>query len=139
MLLVLLIIFPLSSCVSNYRPIDPPIVYCDPAQIQLLACIESFKVKGLVFRCIGYGSMLPIIKTGDYLIVMPKTFSENDLLEKIVVYKSKSNNLAVSHRLVRKDKEGYLAKGDHNLAADIEYVTRQNFIGEVIEIFRAEK
>jgi signal peptidase I len=139
MLLLLLIIFPLSSCVSNYRPINPPIVYCNPAQIELLACTESFKVKGLVFHCIGYGSMLPIIKTDDYLIVMPKTFSENDLLGKIVAYKSNNVAVAVTHRLVRKYKEGYVAKGDNNLAADIEYVTQQNIIGEVIEIFRAKK
>lgn len=83
--------------------------------------------------------MLPIIKTDDYLIVMPKTFSENDLLGKIVAYKSNNVAVAVTHRLVRKYKEGYVAKGDNNLAADIEYVTQQNIIGEVIEIFRAKK
>lgn len=83
--------------------------------------------------------MEPLIKTGDFVVASPVVFDDR-LLGKVVAYRPKWNPGIVSHRLVSGNSvEGFIASGDNNPRSEAsERVTKQNFVGEIVSIYRVE-
>ena len=73
-------------------------------------------------------------------MVVPSSFGDH-LKGKVAVYKAKWNdNKPVMHRLVSGNaKDGFIASGDNNARSEAaERVRADNFVGEVVSIYRTE-
>ena len=83
------------------------------------------------------GSMMPLIHQGDYLVVVPTSFSK-DLLGKVCTYHPAWNHEQnTTHRMVAWDSGGFIASGDHNPTSEPqERVTAANYVGEVVAIYK---
>lgn len=97
--------------------------------------IVSAKVKGQDPSFLGYqikavlsGSMEPEIQTGSIIIIEQ---THEDLLKvgDVVTFLTKENIL-VTHRIVEKEENTYITKGDNNNGNDVEPVLSQNIIGK---------
>jgi len=85
-----------------------------------------------LFNCsiliITSGSMEPEISVGEAVIIKTEnTYEVGD----IVTYNVEDKYL-VTHRIVNKDKENYITKGDKNNTNDKEKITNDNIEGKVI-------
>ncbi|SHE31204.1 signal peptidase I [Clostridium fallax] len=87
------------------------------------------------YNTIGYrtytiltGSMEPKIKPGD--IVLVKKVAEDELKEGDIIT-FKEDNRIVTHRIVEKNNNGFITKGDNNNVKDSEIVKENNIIGQV--------
>lgn len=75
------------------------------------------------------GSMEPTIKTSDIIIVkLTKEVSENDIIT------FKADNNFITHRIIKKDNEQIITKGDANNTEDLP-ITDDAVVGKVIYIF----
>lgn len=80
-----------------------------------------------IFR-IETGSMEPNIKIGDLIIVkLTKNINEGD----VIVYEDE-NKAVICHRLIKKDKEKLITKGDNNNSED-DPIYIEDVIGKVIK------
>ncbi len=76
-------------------------------------------------------SMEPTIKAGDY--VMFKSTSFEEVIEKdIIVYRSESGRFII-HRVIEKNNEYIICKGDNNPVADEEHITSDMIIGKYVK------
>ena len=83
---------------------------------------------GYTFFEVATGSMSDTIEIGDVVIVkITKEVNEND----IIVYKEKEN--FITHRLIEKDGDKLVAKGDANNSED-KPITEEQILGKVIYI-----
>lgn len=83
---------------------------------------------GYTFFEVATGSMANTIEIGDVVIVeLTKEVSEND----IIVYKDE--NSFVTHRLIKKNDNELIAKGDANNSED-KPITSEQILGKVIYI-----
>ena len=75
------------------------------------------------------GSMEPTIKTSDIIIVkLTKEVSENDIIT------FKADNNFITHKIIKKDNEQIITKGDANNTEDLP-ITDDAVVGKVIYIF----
>lgn len=85
---------------------------------------------------IATGSMEPMIKPGDIILV--KKIEESNNLQKGDVIQFKSEQILISHRIIEiveeKGRKSYLTKGDNNSAADSELVQPEQIKGEIIQV-----
>lgn len=83
---------------------------------------------GYTFFEVATGSMSPTIEVGDIVIVkITKDVEEND----IIVYKEEKN--FITHRLIEKEDDKWIAKGDANNSQD-KPIEQSDILGEVIKI-----
>ena len=83
---------------------------------------------GYTFFEVATGSMSSTIEIGDVVIVkITKDVSEND----IIVYKENDN--FITHRLIKKENNTLIAKGDANNSED-KPITEEQILGQVIKI-----
>lgn len=83
---------------------------------------------GYTFFEVATGSMSPTIEIGDVVIVkLTKEVEEND----IIVYKE--NKSIITHRLIEKDEQQLITRGDANNSED-KPITENMVLGEVIKI-----
>lgn len=81
----------------------------------------------LLFQ-IQSGSMEPTIKAKEIiLVVKKKNYNQND----IITYKNE-NGYFITHRIVNKNVEGYITKGDFNNTEDEKIVKQEQIKGKVI-------
>ena len=74
------------------------------------------------------GSMLPEIGVGDIIAIMKKEeYKEDD----IITYQV-NDSYFITHRIVKKEEDGYVTKGDNNNTADREKVKVEQINGKVI-------
>ncbi|NLX64481.1 MAG: signal peptidase I [Clostridiaceae bacterium] len=89
---------------------------------------------------IATGSMEPVIKPGDMILVKKiRTKDEVHLLKEGDIIQFKRGEILISHRIkeVIEDKDQglrFITKGDNNSSADLEPVTPENLKGKVIGI-----
>ena len=99
------------------------IFYLTPISTSLLYSYFGFHV-----LYIQSGSMEPTIEIGEAVIIQKQENYEKD---DIVTYYTQEKYL-VTHRIQRKDEEGYKTKGDHNNREDKEIVEKEKIQGKVI-------
>lgn len=83
---------------------------------------------GISVDSIMSGSMEPVLKTGG--IVFTDTKDRRPEIGDIVTYQAGENR--VTHRVIRKESEGYVTKGDANNKEDPTVVTADQITGKVI-------
>ncbi len=84
-------------------------------------------VKGSVIKSVAAtGSMEPVISEHSYVLLEPAPF-EDLRVGDIVTYLHPAVNEPVTHRLIAKRGDGFIAKGDHNSDVDNVYVTKANY------------
>lgn len=88
-----------------------------------------FKVVGFRTYSILSGSMEPEINTGDLAIVRSAK-SDDIKVGDIITFKY--DGKVVTHRVVEKNEEGFITKGDNNNASDNEIVRGEDLIGKVL-------
>lgn len=80
------------------------------------------------FYIVQSGSMEPIIKIADLIVVN----EENEYyLNDIVTYRD-TNQSIVTHRIVEKNNNSFVTKGDANRERDREEILKKQIIGKVI-------
>lgn len=89
---------------------------------------EYANVFGYTFFEVATGSMYPTIEVGDVVIVkLTNDTKEND----IIVYKEGKD--IITHRLIRKENDTLITKGDANNSVD-KSIMKQQVLGQVIYI-----
>lgn len=74
------------------------------------------------------GSMIPEIGVGDIIVIMKQEeYKEDD----IITYQV-NDSYFITHRIVKKEEDGYVTKGDNNNTADREKVKVEQINGKVI-------
>lgn len=87
-----------------------------------------FKIFDISILTISTGSMEPEIQIGEAIIIKGQsTYEVGD----IITYNVK-NLYLVTHRIVEKEGENYITKGDKNNINDKEKVSKNNIEGKVI-------
>ncbi len=97
--------------------------------------VEKYVFKKEYINYFGYtifevasGSMAPTINVGDIVLVkLTKDINQND----IITYKE--NNYFITHRVIKKDNDKIIAKGDYNDSVDKD-VNLNDVLGKVIKI-----
>ena len=79
-----------------------------------------------MFR-VGSGSMVPYLNVNDLVIV--KVCDDYDIND-IITYLD--DDLYVTHRIIKKEKNGFITKGDFNNAEDDLIISKQNIVGKVV-------
>lgn len=104
----------------------------------ILGCYYIFQIKilkndyanlfGYTFFEVATGSMSGTIEIGDVVITqITKEVNEND----IIVYKEENN--FITHRIIKKDGENIITKGDANNSEDSP-INSEKVLGKVIKI-----
>lgn len=86
------------------------------------------KIYGFSVATVSSGSMEPNLQVGDVIIM--KEFESYDVND-IVTFNSNDECL-VTHRIIRKDGNNFITKGDSNNTKDTETVSIENVEGKVI-------
>lgn len=103
----------------------------------VLILINNFMSKSdAIFKAVGFrtysilsGSMEPEIRTGDLAIVKSAKMNQVEPGD-VITFKYEGN--IVTHRIVEKNEEGFITKGDNNNAEDTEIVKEEELIGKVL-------
>jgi signal peptidase I len=86
-------------------------------------------------------SMKPLIKKGDKITCVRKSFDELKKYQIIAFKNGASGNpeIPTVHRIIKKEETGYKTKGDNALYSDKELVIREHFIGVVDKVIKENK
>ncbi|MDZ4993088.1 signal peptidase I [Clostridium perfringens] len=103
----------------------------------VLILINNFMSKSdSIFKAVGFrtysilsGSMEPEIRTGDLAIVKSAKMNQVEPGD-VITFKYEGNT--VTHRIIEKNEEGLITKGDNNNAEDTEIVKEEDLIGKVL-------
>lgn len=99
----------------------------------ILNCFYKKGISSLEYKLpislfqIQSGSMKPEIEIGEIVVLWKKDRYE---VKDIVTYKDKS--YFITHRIVKKEENGYVTKGDYNNTEDEEIVVKDQIQGKVI-------
>lgn len=99
--------------------------------LKIFSIDTNIKPFGIQILKVDSNSMSPELKKGDIIVIKKeKDYNVGD----IIAYKTKDKYL-ITHRIIEKDENVYVTKGDNNNTKDEEKVC-QNFIqGKVISKF----
>lgn len=86
---------------------------------------------GIVPYIVLSGSMEPTIKTGSLCFINKHTKYDEIKKNDIIAFKLKNKTL-VTHRVVEKNDDGIVTKGDCNKEKDGNLVTKSNYVGKNI-------
>jgi hypothetical protein len=121
---------------EKYKDRNPIVVVHDSEMEALAAAIaESKAIGGQHYKTSGTPSMEPLISGQVYIVSAPKPYDQLQEGE-IANYGPKwANGGLVLHRLVSKDKEGWIASGDNNRNSESwEKVKPDNYRDCVVKI-----
>lgn len=93
-------------------------------------CIQKPLVTNfpIQFFIITSGSMSPYLKTGEMVITLKKSnYKVNDVITYL-----ENENYFITHRIVKKEKGGFVTKGDYNNIEDSTLVKNSQIKGKVI-------
>ena len=108
-ILIIMVIIILSICVIKNRQ-----VLCEKLPVRLLIVKSN--------------SMYPTLQKGDFILIKRNNdYKKGD----IITYDYESNYL-VTHRIIEKNNEGFITKGDNNNSEDNELIKLENIKGKVI-------
>lgn len=91
-----------------------------------ICSILDISVFGYRVYRVGSGSMNPVLKVGDYILIGK---SNNYKIGDIITYKSKSSY--ITHRIVYIDGKKIVTKGDSNNIDD-EFINKKNIVGKLL-------
>lgn len=120
--------------------IDPKVVEC-ASEDEALAKAQ-FEAASLaacnVLKFTPTGSMAPLIPTWGGFGVARYQPIDKARLGTVALYNAVWNQTApIAHRLVSRDKYGFIASGDANARSEPTYrITEQNYLGEVLTVYR---
>ena len=86
------------------------------------------KIYGFSVAVVGSGSMAPELQVGDIIIM--KEFESYDIND-IVTFNS-NNEYLVTHRIIERNGDNFVTKGDSNNTKDADTVAKENIEGKVI-------
>ena len=93
--------------------------------------LGSTGVLGFYVFAVGSGSMEPVLKPGD-LVIVRKACLDSIGVGDIVAYRSPENGVVVVHRVVAVDGDALVTKGDANSEPDPFRVTGDMVLGKVV-------
>lgn len=124
---------------TAYAPL--PLMEFDDEAAKIAAFYDAIReMGGNAYVAADTGSMRPTLDGGDSILCLPVPYE--DLKEgDIVNYRPKWNNGKLTiHRLVLKDKGGWIASGDGNKRSENwERVTKDNYVDRATQIYRTKK
>ena len=86
------------------------------------------KIYGFSVAVVSSGSMTPELRVGDVIIM--KEFESYDVGD-IVTFNS-NNECLVTHRIIERNGDNFITKGDSNNTKDADIVAKENIEGKVI-------
>lgn len=92
------------------------------------------RVFGYSISYVPTNSMEPVLESGDYIMFHTVNY-EDIVVGDIIIYKSQEGVMKgnfIVHRVIEKNSEYLITKGDHNDAADSERITRDMVYGRYI-------
>lgn len=141
LLIAVIAVLMLAACAPKHT--DPSISgpYTESAAL-IAARQDAIATDGLFYYVTCCGSMLPLIKDGDYVLVRRVPLTDV-LIGRVIAYRPKwRNGGVVIHRIVGTIGNGYLGEGDARRASNgpitpetSEPITDATFIGEVVTIY----
>lgn len=126
----------LQSPAEKYKDRNPAVVVHETAADARKAAIaEAVAIGGKHYQTSGTPSMEPLCVGKVFLVAAPKKYEELQQGE-IANYRPKwANGGIVVHRLVQKDKGGWIASGDNNRNSENwERVKADNYLDAVVKI-----
>lgn len=100
---------------------------------------EAARINGKPYRVNPTGSMSPTLDGGDYVVGLGSPLedaSEGDIVNYLPEW---NQGKLTIHRLVKKDKDGWIASGDNNRRYENwERVTKKNYVDKIVSIHRAK-
>ena len=78
---------------------------------------------------VSSGSMEPTLSVGEIIIIMEK---DAYCIGDIISFYTKEKNILTTHRIIEKNNEGFITKGDFNNVKDEEIINKENIEGKVI-------
>ena len=125
---------------ERYAHANPPVEEWDGEAMEV--AYRDFPNGGYkLFYVLGTGSMEPTLTTDDRLVSVRVPFEELKEGE-IVTYKPSwaKDGQVITHRLVQKDKGGWILSGDANKRSEsFERMTPEKYLGKVVKIIRKPK
>lgn len=118
----------------------PPVEIVEHANPNKAAWELSVLSGGQLYRIAPTGSMRPTLMDDDYVVTQKVPYEE--LKEgDIISYTPKWNKGKLTiHRLVQKDKTGWIASGDNNARSESwERVTPSNYVDKLVKVYRKPK
>lgn len=94
--------------------------------------MEYIKSKRYKLYTLQGASMHPHLRDGDKVIVSPH---RQPRVGDVVVYKKDEDNTFVAHRIIKIDKNTFIAKGDNSFCCD-KNMLRQDVLGVVLYVIR---
>lgn len=125
----------LQNPAERYKDRNPAIVVHETEKDAAMAAYEEAKkLNGRYYKTSGTPSMEPLVMGRVYAVGVPKKYEEIQAGD-ICNYKAKWANGIVFHRMVQKDKEGWIASGDNNSRSEsYEKVKPDNYMDCVVKI-----
>lgn len=94
--------------------------------LKFIVRVKNIEVFGYNFFIVKTGSMEPNISVGEFIIVKKqKEYKKNE----IITYKE--DEVFITHRIIEKDGNTYITKGDSNNEKDLE-IKKENVIGKIV-------
>ena len=93
--------------------------------------IKDSQPFGITILQVSSNSMVPIFQKGDFIIIKKQAeYSVGD----IITYKMTEENISyyITHRIIKKDGNEYVTKGDANNREDSQKVNSNNIKGKVL-------
>jgi len=121
---------------ERYKDRNPVVVVHETAEdARKAAYSEASGLKGRVYRTVGTPSMEPFITGQVYVVGVPKPYDQLQQGE-IANYRPKfANGSIVIHRLIQKDKGGWIGSGDNNRWSESnERIKQDNYLDAVVKI-----
>ncbi len=121
--------------------IDPPIyLYPNAGLTYALSYARAADIGGLMFVLLDTHSMEPLLQGDDRLVVeTSKGRPYSSLIAgEIIAYRADwAPEVPMVHRLISKDKDGWILSGDANVYSESGWrVNEATYIGVVIEVYR---
>lgn len=134
--LVILMASPFQHPKDRYKDRNPVvIVHATEQEARSAALADAAKLKGNHYLTSGTGSMEPLLTGRVYVVGVAKPYDQLQQGE-IANYRAKfADGGIVVHRLVQKDKGGWIGSGDNNRWSESnERIKPSNYIDTVVRV-----
>ncbi len=134
--LVILMASPFQHPKDRYRDRNPVVVvHATEKEAEAAARSDAASLKGTHYRTSGTSSMEPLVLGKVFVVGVPKKYEEVQAGD-ICNYRAKwANGTPVMHRMVQKDREGWIPSGDSNPRSEpYEKVKPDNYLDCVVKI-----
>lgn len=134
--LVILMASPFQHPKDRYKDRNPVVVvHGTEREAEAAARAEAASLKGQSYRTSGTPSMEPLILGKVFTVCVPKPYDQLRQGE-IANYRAKfASGGLVLHRLVQKDKDGWIGSGDNNRWSESnERIRPDNYVDAIVKI-----